>query len=83
MSFCLLQLITKALRAVKEVLDQFVARDVGKYAKERWYEYKKPTSMSSVSPVPVRHGYGIHIWTSVVIVQKQVLSRSPGVGGPG
>lgn len=67
LSLCLLQLFTKALRAAKEVPDQFVARGVGKYAKERWCEYKKPTSMSSVSPVPVRHGYGIHIWTNSVV----------------
>lgn len=60
MSFCLQQLITKALPAVNEVLDQSVARDAGKYAKERWYEYKKPTFTSNVSPVPVRHGNGIH-----------------------
>lgn len=53
-SSCLQQLITKALLAVTEVLAQSVARDVGKYAKERWFECKKPTSTSSVSPVQVR-----------------------------
>lgn len=53
-SSCLQQLITKALLALTEVLAQSVARDVGKYAKERWFECKKPTSTSSVSPVQVR-----------------------------
>ncbi|KAJ4945535.1 hypothetical protein JOQ06_023219 [Pogonophryne albipinna] len=46
------KLITKALQVVNEVLDQSGASDVGKYAKERWCEYKTLTSTSSVSPAP-------------------------------
>lgn len=53
-SSCLQKLITKDLLAVTEVLAQSVVRDVGKYAKERWFECKKPTSTSNVSPVQVR-----------------------------
>lgn len=55
-SSCLQQPITKALLVVTEVLAQSVARDVGKYAKGRWFECKKPTFTSSVSPVQVRLG---------------------------
>lgn len=41
---------------VNEALGQSGASDVGKCAKEKWYEYKRPTSTSSVSPALVGHG---------------------------
>lgn len=43
-----------ALVAVKGLLDQSVARGVGKSAKGRWCEYKTHTFMSSASLVLVR-----------------------------
>lgn len=71
---------------VTRALDQSGASDVGKYAKERWCEYKKPTFTSSVSPAPVRHENLIRGDTTrkcecrQTAAQKHVLS--PGVGGP-
>lgn len=72
--FCLLQLITKAQQVVNEALDQYGASGVEKYAKERWYEYKRPTFTSSVSPVPVRRVKQIHKCskTGNVRVDKQL-----------
>lgn len=52
---CLHQLIAKTQQAVSGALDQSGASDVGKFAKAKLYEYKRPTFMSSVSPAPVRN----------------------------
>lgn len=78
-SSCLQQLITKALLAVTEVLAQSVARDVGRYAKERWFECKKPTFTSSVSPVQVRLGNHQDPTQASVRAEKNSCSvQSPG-----
>lgn len=45
---------TMALVSAKGLLDQSVAKGVGKSAKGRWCEYKKHTFMSSASLVLVR-----------------------------
>jgi len=58
--FCVLQLTIKAQHVVSRALDQFGARDVGKHAKEKWFESKTLTFMSSVSPAPVRNGNLVH-----------------------
>lgn len=51
--FSLQQLITRARQAVTGRQAQSAARDVAKSARERWSECRKPTSMSSASPVQV------------------------------